>query len=78
MLETLTRTIDRGAQHVVVGPDVLHAAVPHLVVLLVLGQEAVALGVRRGIGVSEAGRAARPVHQGVFLGHRHLVVLLGL
>lgn len=56
----------------------LHAAVPHLVVLLVLGQEAVALGAWRRIGVGEAGRAAGPVDQGVFLGHWQLVVLLGL
>lgn len=77
-LARLTCAIDRSAQHVIVRPDVLHAAVPHLVVLLVLGQEAVALGAWRRIGVGEAGRAARPVDQGVFLGHWQLVVLLGL
>lgn len=75
---TLTSTVDRGAQHVIVGPDVLHAAVAHLVVLLLLGEQAVALGTRRGLQVGEAGRAAGAIDQGVLLGHRQLVLLLCL
>lgn len=77
-LQTLTSTIDRGTQDVVVRPDVLHAAVPHLVVLFVLGQQAVAVAARRHLGVGEACWAARAVDQGVFLGHGQLVLLLRL
>lgn len=75
---TLTSTVHGGTQHVIVGPNVLHAAVPHLVVVVVLVQQAVALDTRRDLRVGEAGRATGSVDQRVFLGHWQLVLLLRL
>lgn len=79
LAQTLTRTIHRGAQHVVVGPDVLNATVTHLVVLIVLGEQAMALSSWRGLGICEAGwAAAATIHERVVLRHWKLVLLLCL
>lgn len=79
LAQTLTRTIHRGAQHVVVGPDVLNATVTHLVVLIVLREQAMALSSWRGLRICEAGRAAAAtIHERVVLRHWQLVLLLRL
>lgn len=75
---TLTSTVHGSTQHVIVGPNVLHATVPHLVVIVVLVQQAVSLDTWRDLRVGEAGRAAGSVDQRVFLRHWQLVFLLRL